>query len=56
MKNYLEIFKNALNNKASDDELEAIIDEAADEIEDINEYCDFYETAIDMYRDMMWRK
>ena len=50
MKDYLEIFKNALNNGASDNELEAIIDEAANEIEDTNEYCDFYETVIDMIR------
>ena len=53
MKNYLEIFKNAFNNGASDHELEAIIDEAAYEIEDTNEYCDFYEAAISMYRDMV---
>lgn len=50
MKNYLEIFKNAFDNGASDNELEAIIDEAADEIEDDNEYSDFYEAATDMIR------
>ena len=50
MKNYLEIFKNALDNRVSDDELEAIIDEAANEIEDDNEYSDFYIAATDMIR------
>lgn len=50
MKNYLEIFKNAFDHGASDNELEAIIDEAANEIEDDNEYSNFYMAATDMIR------
>ena len=47
---YLEIFKTAFNNDASDSELEKIIDEAADNIEDDEEYSIFYEIATAMIR------
>lgn len=50
MKNYLEIFKDAFNHGASDDELEAIIDEAANEIENDIEYSDFYEAVTNIIK------
>lgn len=46
---YLEIFKTAFND-APDDELEKIIDEAADNIEDAREYSKFYEIVTNMVR------
>ncbi len=50
MRNYLKEFETALNSGASDHELEAIIDEACENIEDDQEYSDFYESAINMMR------
>ena len=50
MEKYLKIFEIAFNNGVSDYELEEIIDEAANEIEDNNEYEKFYATAINMLK------
>ena len=50
MRKYLEMFKTAFNNGASDYELNEIIDEAANEIDDNDEYEKFYSMAIDMLR------
>lgn len=50
MNEYLEIFKTAFTNGASDLELEKIIVEAADNIEDDREYSKFYEIVTDMIR------
>jgi hypothetical protein len=47
---YLEIFRTAFDGDASDDELEKIIDEAADNIDDAIEYSKFYEIVTDMVR------
>lgn len=50
MRNYLKEFETALNSGASDYELEAIINEACENIEDDQEYSDFYESATNMMR------
>lgn len=50
MNEYLKRFKNALDNGASDNELEKIIDEAADNLEDDEEYSNFYEAVTAMIR------
>lgn len=50
MKKYLEVFKAAFVHDAPDFELEEIIDEAADNIDDVKEYSKFYEIVTDMVR------
>lgn len=50
MNEYLTMIKTALDNGASDYELEEIIDEAANEIEDNKEYEEFYTAAINMLK------
>lgn len=50
MKKYLKMFKTAFDNGASDYELNEIIDEAANEIEDNDEYEEFYNAAINMLK------
>lgn len=47
---HLRIFRTAFNSDAPDDELEKIIDEAANNIEDAREYSKFYEIVTDMVR------
>lgn len=48
MMEYLTMIKTALDNGASDYELEAIMDEAANKIEDNKEYEEFYSAATNL--------
>lgn len=50
MKKYLELFRDAIKRNASDFELNEIIENASCEIESNVEYTEFYELAMELYK------
>lgn len=49
MAKYVELFTEALENGASDDVLNGIIEDAAENIENNKDYVEFYEIAMELY-------